>query len=87
MLVDGADLDEVVIDEGNCNGTVFSARRPVECSAFSAMELDTMTYVADHFADWTAMRVTEYSHLEPGWSETGDRETIPVEYAAKLRLE
>jgi putative zinc finger/helix-turn-helix YgiT family protein len=87
MLVDGASLDEIAAEEGDCTGSVFIARRPADRSRFSECELETLDYVAHYFADWSASRIAVYSHQEPGWLETKDRETIPLDYAASLRLE
>lgn len=86
-LVDIADLDERPADEGDCSGTVFVALRPADSSVFSVSELETMEYVSRHFAKWSSGRISQYSHAEPGWLETSDRETIPYTYAASLRLE
>jgi putative zinc finger/helix-turn-helix YgiT family protein len=86
-LVDIADLDEREVDFGDCTGTVFVGLRPADGSVFSTRELETMEFVSQHFAEWSAKRISDYSHEEPGWLETGDRGTIPYEYAKTLRLE
>jgi uncharacterized phage-associated protein len=86
-LVDGADIDEVPAQEGDCSGTVFIARRPADRELFSAEELQTLKDVAAHFEGWTASRLVEFSHREPAWAETHDRETIPLAYAERLQID
>ncbi len=85
-LVDGGDIDEVPAQEGDCSGTVFVASRPADREAFSAEELQTLKDVAAHFEGWTASRLVEFSHREPAWAETHDRETIPLAYAERLQI-
>jgi hypothetical protein len=86
-LVDIADLDEREVDFGDHTGTVFVSLRPADKSVFSACQLETMEYVSRHFARWSSRHISDYSHEEPGWLETGDRGTIPYEYSKTLRLE
>ncbi|MGV8084144.1 MAG: type II TA system antitoxin MqsA family protein [Coriobacteriia bacterium] len=87
MLIDGAAVDEVPVEMGDCEGTLFVVRRPVDRSTFSGEELETLEYVASAFRDWSISEFVEYSSDEPAWFETRDRETIPLSYAATLRLE
>ena len=87
QLVDEASLDEVPAEAGDCEGTLFLARRPADRSVFSESELGTLEDVGAHFATWSAGQVVEYSHQEPAWIETDDRETISLGYASSLRLE
>jgi len=86
-LVDGASLDEVIAEEGDCAGTIFVARRPADLGSFGTEEVATLRFVAGYFEDWPATQITEYSHAEPAWRETRDRETIPLSYARSLRLD
>jgi len=85
-LVADRSIDEVPEDEGECTGTVFAARRQADERVFSAEELETMRFVAEYFAGWSASRIMRYSHAEPAWVETVDREVIPYSYAETLRL-
>ena len=87
QLVDEASLDEVPAEAGDCEGTLFVARRPADRSAFSEEELRTLEDVGAYFASWSAGQIVEYSHREPAWIETNDRETISLDYASSLRLE
>lgn len=85
-LVEGADIDEVPSQEGDCSGTVFVARRPADRSVFTPDELRTLSDVAAYFEGWSASRLVEFSHREPAWAETSDRETIPPSYAESLQI-
>jgi len=85
-LVDDADIDEVPAQEGECSGTIFVARRPADREVFSAEELQTLKDVAAYFKGWSATQLVEFSHREPAWAETGDRETIPLSYADRLQV-
>lgn len=85
-LVNDADIDEVPTQEGDCAGTVFVARRPADRSVFTEDELRTLNDVAAYFEAWSASRLVEFSHREPAWAETGDRETIPLTYAERLQI-
>jgi putative zinc finger/helix-turn-helix YgiT family protein len=85
-LVEDTSLSEQHVEHGDCESTVFSASRPADLSVFTEEELETLREVAAHFEGWTAKRISEFSHAEPGWVRTRDRETIPYEYAEKLQL-
>ncbi len=86
QLVDEASLDEVPAEAGDREGTLFVARRAADRSVFSEGDLRALEDVGAHFASWSAGQIVEYSHQEPAWLETNDRETIPLTYAASLRL-
>ncbi len=86
-LVDGAEIDEVLAQEGDCSGTVFVARRTADRSVFTQEELQTLGDVAGYFEGWSASRLVEFSHREPAWAETSDRETIPLSYAERLQID
>lgn len=85
-LVDDAELDEIPAQQGDCAGTVFVARRPADRSVFTEDELQTLGDVVAYFEGWSASRLVEFSHREPGWAETNDRETIPLAYAERLQI-
>ncbi|MDZ4064962.1 MAG: DUF4065 domain-containing protein [Coriobacteriia bacterium] len=86
-LVDSASLEEECASTGDCTGTVFRALRPADVSVFSETELGTLEDVAHAFEGWSALAVTEFSHKEPAWCETQNRDTIPYEYASQLQLD
>ncbi len=86
-LVDQAVLTEECQEASECTGTVFMALRPADLGLFDASELQALSDVAAMFGTWSASEITEFSHREPAWSETSDRETIPYEYAHKLQID
>lgn len=86
-LVDDAELEELPAQEGDCAGTVFVARQPVDRSVFTEEELQTLHDVAAYFEGWSAARLVEFSHREPAWTDTNDRETIPPHYAERFQIE
>jgi putative zinc finger/helix-turn-helix YgiT family protein len=85
-LVDDTSLDERLGGVGDCSATVFVANRPADCSLFSADELRTLDDVVRKFDGWSASQIAEFSHREPAWTETGDRDTIGYEFAERLQL-
>lgn len=85
-LVDDASMDERPSSARDCSGTVFVANRPFDRSLFSEDELQTLGDVARMFEGWSASAISEFSHREPAWAETGDRETIDYVFAQRLQL-
>lgn len=85
-LVDDTSLDERLSAAGDCAGTIFVASRPADRSIFSDEELLTLDFVARKFDGWSATQMSEFSHQEPAWVETRDRDTIDYEFAKRLQL-
>lgn len=86
-LVDDASISEEYIQCGECEGTVFVASRPADLAVFTAQEAAILEEIARYFDGWTAKRISAFSHNEPAWLETRDRETIPYDYAARLQIQ
>ncbi len=86
-LVEDTSISEQPAILGECEGTVFVASRSADLAVFSEAERKTLVDIAEYFDGWTARQVSEFSHREPAWLETKDRETIPYEYAASLQLQ
>ena len=86
-LVDQASIMEECQEAGDRNGTLFRALRPADLGLFDKHEIETLNDIARIFADWSASRLTEFSHREPAWSETSDRDTILYEYADRLQID
>ena len=59
---------------------VRSDREP-DREVFDPGELDLVDHIMEYFHGKTARDVSDFSHREPGWILTGDRETIPYETA------
>ena len=47
----------------------------------SAAEVEVIDHVIDQFADWTASKISEYSHKDMPWKATPDGEFIDYELA------
>lgn len=86
-LVEDTSINERYSQVGDCEGTVFVASRPADLSGFSSQEIATMEEIARHFDGWGAKQISEFSHNEPAWLETRDRETISYGYAARLQIQ
>ncbi|MDZ4179161.1 MAG: DUF4065 domain-containing protein [Coriobacteriia bacterium] len=86
-LIDQASLAEVPVEYCDCAGTIFEALRPVDGDVFDQNELSTLDHVSRLFAEMSAAEISEFSHREPGWRETKDRETIPYDYAQRLLID
>ncbi|NMA69149.1 MAG: DUF4065 domain-containing protein [Desulfitobacterium sp.] len=54
---------------------------------FSDEELDVILTVAEYFKDFTASRISDFSHRERGYLETAQKEIIPFSYANDLKLD
>lgn len=86
-LVEDTSISEQPFALGECEGTVFTASRSADIAVFSQSEQDTLAEVATYFDGWTSQQISEFSHREPAWLETKDRETIPYEFAARLQIQ
>ena len=53
---------------------------------FSGEELQVVFTVANYFKDFSATKISDYSHRERGYIETAQREIIPYSYASDLRM-
>lgn len=53
---------------------------------FSDEELDVIFTVAGYFKDYSARRISDFSHKERGYLETAHKEIIPFIYASDLKL-
>ena len=54
---------------------------------FSDEELDVILTVAGYFKDFSATKISEFSHKERGYIETSQREIISFDYASDLKLD
>lgn len=89
-LVHWALLTANVIDTkpfaGHYEGEVIVAAEEPDPSLFSEEELEVIQCVAGYFRDFTATKISEFSHEEPGYRNTGMKEIISFEYARELKL-
>ena len=53
---------------------------------FSNEELEVIFAIAEYFKDFSATKISDFSHKEKGYIETAQREIIPYRYANDLKL-
>ncbi len=89
-LVHWALLTANVIDakpfDGPYEGEIIVATEEPDSSLFSEEELEVIQSVAGFFRDFTDTKISEFSHEEPGYRNTGMKEIISYEYAREFRL-
>ncbi|MFC1946088.1 type II TA system antitoxin MqsA family protein [Chloroflexota bacterium] len=77
--------NEVTFESGDSGDTYITNRDP-DLSVFKSNELDTMGYVKTYFKNFTAGKVTEFSHEEDGYKSTEQGDFIPFESASSLKI-
>jgi putative zinc finger/helix-turn-helix YgiT family protein len=77
-------VEEDVI--GEFIGEEFISVKEPDFSLFSDSELKILATVKEYFKDFTANRITDFSHDEKGYKETAQGDTISYEYANELKL-
>jgi hypothetical protein len=85
LLENGAiRVEEDII--GDFVGEQFISVKEPHLSLFSDSELKILATVKEYFKDYTAKRITDFSHDEKGYKETETGDTISYEYANELKL-
>jgi len=67
-------------------GEYLSAEKEPDLSIFSTSELKILASVKEFFAEFTATRISSFSHAERGYQVTHDGELISFEYAQFLKI-
>jgi len=67
-------------------GEEFVSVKEPDLSLFSDTELKILATVKEYFKDFTAKRITEFSHDEGAYKETSTGDVISYEYANELKL-
>jgi putative zinc finger/helix-turn-helix YgiT family protein len=57
-----------------------------DLSLFSDSEIKTLAAVKEHFKDYTATKIKDFSHKEQGYRKTSEGERISYEYADSLQI-
>jgi len=70
----------------NVTGEKFISGRKPDLSLFSDTELKTLAEVKVFFKDYTAIKISEFSHNEKGYKETSSGKLISYKYANDLQL-
>ncbi len=71
---------------GDFIGEEFISVKEPDFSLFSDSELKILATVKEYFKDFTAKRITDYSHDEKAYKETAPGDKISYEYASDLKL-
>jgi putative zinc finger/helix-turn-helix YgiT family protein len=87
FLIEEGDLkmEEVFFSEGMTGEKLVSEKKP-DLNIFSDTELKILLSVKDHFKDWTARRISDFSHDEKGYQETPKGRLISYTFARDLQI-
>jgi len=77
-------VEENVI--GDFIGEEFISVKEPDFSLFSDSELKILATVKEHFKDFTAKKITDFSHDEEAYKKTAPGDIISYEYASNLKL-
>jgi putative zinc finger/helix-turn-helix YgiT family protein len=78
-------VDEVIYSE-NASGEVFYSERMPDLSIFSDSELKILASIKEHFKDFSAKMISDFSHQERGYKETPTGRLISYDYAQYLQV-
>ncbi len=67
-------------------GEKFVSLKEPDLSIFSNSELKVLATVKEHFNDFTAKKITDFSHDEKGYEETETGRLISYKYANELKM-
>lgn len=72
--------------EGPYEGEIITPVGEFDRNLFTDEELEVIFTVANYFKDYSAKRISDFSHTEKGYAETEQKQIIPFSYADSLRL-
>jgi len=81
--------NEIVADIqtiGEYIGEEFKSTNPPESNAFTNEEMKAILDVNNHFREFSAKQIEDFSHDEKGYKETKKGELIPYSYAIDLKI-
>jgi putative zinc finger/helix-turn-helix YgiT family protein len=81
---DAIKVDEEVI--GDFIGEKFISTKEPDLPLFSDSELKILATVKEHFKEFTAKRITDFSHDEKAYKETAPGDIISFEHASDLKI-
>ncbi len=70
----------------DCGGEFFACDVDPGQAGLSLAEIQTLLWVKDYFKDFSSKRIVEFSHLEPAYLATQNREIISFVHAANLNI-
>lgn len=86
LLTIDANLLKVEDLNSDYGGEYFSYNTDPGSAGLSLMEVNTLLRVKDHFRNFTARRIVEYSHHEPAYQSTSPNEMISYSFAGTLSI-
>lgn len=77
--------DEIFYDE-DVTGEKLTSEQSPDLNIFSETELIILASIKKHFQEWTAKRISDFSHTEKGYKETQQGRLISYKYAEELQI-
>lgn len=74
------------VDYGGYTGEKYIAKEEPNLNLFSASELYTLVSVNEHFKEFNARDISDFSHAEKGYQDTETGDPISYRYAQDLKL-
>ncbi len=74
------------VQYSNCTGEIYHSCKEPDLTLFSKSELETMQKIKNHFSQFNATQISDFSHNERAYIETPDRVFISYDYANNLSL-
>ena len=71
---------------GDYFGEIFISHKPPEPGIFTEENLRIIKFIDNHFREFTAKYIEDFSHEEKGYKETKQGEMIPYTYAEDLQI-
>jgi putative zinc finger/helix-turn-helix YgiT family protein len=78
-------VEEEICEPGFVTERLVTVNAP-DLSLFSDSEIKTLAAIKEHFQDYTATKIKDFSHEEPGYKETSEGQRISYEYADALLI-
>ena len=78
-------IEEVFFADGTSGERIFAETKP-DLNIFSDTELNILLSIKGHFKNWSAKRISDFSHSEKGYLETSKADLISYEYAEFLQI-
>ena len=80
------DIEEIFYSDPNIVGENYISKTKSILSDFSDSEIKILSTIKEHFKDFSAKRIRDYSHEEKAYQETSNQDLISYEYAEHLRI-
>ena len=78
-------MDEVPYSDEIIGEKLIAERKP-DLALFSDTELKILVAIKEHFKNWSAKKISDFSHDEKGYLETPNSKLISYTYAKDLQI-